>query len=294
MKKWLAVLMAACVAMAATWVQAANEAADDNTVTHEQLADLMTKALGLVKDLPSPATSQQKFAILMQNGIAPEGGWEMGKIASLGDLVRVLVQGMGLEDEVENPEDYGSWLQVLEENGISLGDLQSDSRQTVMDEQAIPTVVSQNYEVMSTDPLVANAQAARGYTEYTTSQEVGTRMHEPVKIQSLPVQTLQKVISQPEKSSERKPEPPTPTAPTTQKANSQTATASNTQTSGQPSGTGTDNQNNPASGQDGNPSGGSEGEQPTGPNGEQPANPGEQQPTGPNGEQPPDAPPANN
>ena len=171
MKKWLAILMAACVAMAATWVQAADEAADDNTVTHEQLADLMTKALGLVKDLPNSATAQQKFAILMQNGIAPEGGWEMGKLASLGDLVRVLVQAMGLEDEVENPEDYGSWLQVLEANGVSLSDLQSGSRQTVMDEEALPTVVAQDYEVSSTDPLVAAPPTGRGYTQYSTPME---------------------------------------------------------------------------------------------------------------------------
>ncbi len=205
MKKWLAVLMAACVAMAATWVQAAVDESD-NTVTHEQLADMMTKALGLVKDLPAPATTQQKFAILMQNGIAPEGGWTMGQVASLGDLVRVLVLAMGMEDEVENPEDYNSWLQVLEMNGVSLAELQSGSRQTVMDEEAIPTVVSQDYEVTSTDPLVGVAPAARGYTQYTTSMEAGTRMHEPVLIQ-----TVQKALSQPETTHhERRPPKPTP------------------------------------------------------------------------------------
>lgn len=206
MKKWLAVLMAACVAMAATWVQAADDAAADNTVTHEQLADMMTKALGLVKDLPSPATAQQKFAILMQNGIAPANGWEMGQVASLGDLVRVLVQAMGLEGEVENPEDHNSWLKVLEENGISLGELQSGSRQTVMDEEALSTVVAQNYEATSTDPLVANAQAARGYTQYATEVGAETRMHEPVLIQ-----TVQQALSQPEATHpERHPKKPTP------------------------------------------------------------------------------------
>ena len=206
MKKWLAILMAACVAMAATWVQAADEAADDNTVTHEQLADLMTKALGLVKDLPNAATAQQKFGILMQNGIAPEGGWEMGKIASLGDLVRVLVQAMGLEDEVENPADYSSWLQVLEANGVSLAELQSGSRQTVMDAEAIPIVVAQNYEVTSTDPLVANAATARGYTQYASPMEATTRMYEPV-----PIQIVQRVLSQPESTHhERHPRKPTP------------------------------------------------------------------------------------
>ncbi|MBP5787020.1 MAG: hypothetical protein J6Y19_04305 [Kiritimatiellae bacterium] len=211
MKKWLAVLMAACVAMAATWVQAADEAAGDNTVTHEQLADLMTKALGLVKDLPGSATAQQKFAILMQNGIAPNGGWEMDKVASLGDLVQVLVQGMGLEGEVENPEDYNSWLQVLEANGVSLSELQSASRQTVMDAEAIPLVVAQNYEVMSTDPLVANAAAARGYTQYATAMEATTRMYEPV-----PIQVVQQVLSQPETTHhERHPHKPTPSTPST-------------------------------------------------------------------------------
>lgn len=209
MKKWLAVLMAACVAMAATWVQAADEAEGDNTVTHEQLADLMTKALGLVKDLPNAATAQQKFAILMQNGIAPEGGWEMGKLASLGDLVRVLVQGMGLEDEVENTADYNSWLQVLEANGVSLGELQSGSRQTVMDTEAIPLVVAQDYEVASTDPLVANAASARGYTQYATSMEAGTHMSAPVRIQ-----TVLQVLSQPEAATpERHTGTPTPKKP---------------------------------------------------------------------------------
>jgi hypothetical protein len=208
MKKWLAVLMAACVAMAATWVQAADNAAD-NTVTHEELADMMTKALGLVKDLPNPSTAQQKFAILMQNGIAPENGWELGQVASLGDLVRVLVQAMGLEDDVENPEDYNSWLRVLEENGISLGDLQAGSRQTVMDEEAIPTVVAQDYEVLSTDPLVANPQGARGYTQYATSMEAtGSRS---AMLAPVTVRTVQQALSQGEtRHPERRPSKPTP------------------------------------------------------------------------------------
>ena len=95
---------------------------------------------------------------------------------------------------------------MLEVNGISLGELQSGSRQMVMDEEAIPTVVAQDYEVTSTDPLVGVAQAARGYTQYTTAMEAGTRMHEPVLIQ-----TVQKVLSQPEATHhERHPAKPTP------------------------------------------------------------------------------------
>lgn len=213
MKKWLAILMAACVAMAATWVQAADKGAGDDTVTHEQLADLMTKALGLVKDLPNAATAQQKFAILMQNGIAPEGGWEMGKLASLGDLVRVLVQGMGLEDEVDNPADYGSWLQVLEANGVSLAELQSGSRQTVMDAETIPLVVAQNYEAVSTDPLVADPATARGYTQFATPLEGVTRGYAPIPIQVIPVriQTVQEALSRPESTNgDRRPPKPTP------------------------------------------------------------------------------------
>lgn len=207
MKKWLAMLMAACVAATVAWGQGAGE--QEGGATLEQLADLMTKALGLTKALPSPATDQQKFAVLMQNGIAPAGGWKTGEPASLGDVVRVLALAMGLEDEVENPEDYQSWANVLEAHGISMADLMEGSRESVMDLEAVPTIVAQDYSVLSTDPLTSDPGALKdGFEQYSVGMEMQTRMHPGVPV---PVPVIKQALAKKELGhKDHNPPKPTP------------------------------------------------------------------------------------
>lgn len=215
MKKWLAMLMAACVAATVAWGQGESASGSQEGATLEQLADMMTKALGLTKALPTGATAQQKFAVLMQNGIAPAGGWKLGEPASLGDVVQVLVQAMGLEDEVENPEDYASWASVLEAHGISMSDLMAGTRESVMDLEALPTVVAQDYGVLSTDPLTSDPESMKGFEQYSVDMEMKTRFQPG---EAVPVPVIKQALAKRELGhKDHNPPKPTPTTPSTKK-----------------------------------------------------------------------------
>ena len=68
MKKLIAICLA--MGLAATAAFAAQEKSNE-PVTHAQVAEVLVKALGLVSSLPGAASDQQRFAVLMQNGICP-------------------------------------------------------------------------------------------------------------------------------------------------------------------------------------------------------------------------------
>lgn len=165
MKKLLAILMAAVLTAGAAWAQDGG----GEPVTQAQLADVLVKALGMVSSLPGAASDQQKFEILMQNGIAPDGGWDAQAPVTKKDLVKVLVQALDAEDEVENPEDPASWQAVLEEHGIDMASL--NSAETVLDMEALPTVVATDYGVESVDPLLTDDSPARISESYATRVE---------------------------------------------------------------------------------------------------------------------------
>ena len=191
MKKFLLVMMA-CI-MAVTVAFAAGGKSSREKVTQATLAQELVKALGLVRVLPAGATDQQIFAVLMQNGIAPKDGWKTDAFVTKADLARVLVQALGAQDEVENPDDAGAWVQVLEAHGISLSSGDGIG-QTVMDMEAIPVVVSHDYTLASVDPLVNEALASGAYDQYT-----------------VPIETIVRVLSELEiDNGEVHPKPPTP------------------------------------------------------------------------------------
>lgn len=162
MKKLLAICLAACMAATVSFAQEKS----GEPVTQAQLAEVLVRALGLVSDLPNPASDQQRFAALMQNGISPADGWTAGATLTKKDLAQVLVQALGAEDEVENPEDPASWQAVLQAYGIDLDKLGDPD--TVMGMEALPNAVAQNYGAESVDPLVSDQSPAHALQVYNT------------------------------------------------------------------------------------------------------------------------------
>ncbi|MDD4736358.1 MAG: hypothetical protein PHP44_09660 [Kiritimatiellae bacterium] len=84
------------------------------------LAQLLVMQTGLYRYLPANPTDLQCFEILNQNGIFPKDGWEPGKVVTRGDLARVIVLALELEDQVQNPDDPRSWMEVLASIGIQI------------------------------------------------------------------------------------------------------------------------------------------------------------------------------
>ena len=179
MKKILAFLlvglmMAATVATAQDKEKSAPKKTQaSGPVTHAQLADLMVKALGLVRFLPVPPTSQQMFDVLMQNGISPEKGWLLDAVVTKADLSRVLIQAMKKQDAVENPNDPQSWINVLKEMGITLDRLS----ETIQSVERLPEPMGQDMTMQSTDPLVFNPPfAPHSSVQYTVDLNLVTRV----------------------------------------------------------------------------------------------------------------------
>lgn len=165
MKKMLAICLAACLAATASFAQGNS----NEPVTQAQLAEVLVRALGLVSSLPNPASDQQRFAALMQNGISPADGWTAGATVTKKDLAMVLVQALGAEDEVENPEDPASWLSVLQEYGIDLDSL--GDPETVMGVEALPNAVTVDYGATSVDPMYSDQSPTHVTETYNTTQE---------------------------------------------------------------------------------------------------------------------------
>lgn len=154
MKKLLMIVLAGLMTASVALAQGTPE--KGQALTYSQLANLLVKALGLVEYLPAGATTQQQFDILMQNGIAPAGGWTMDAEAAVtkGDLARVLIEALEREDEVENPDDPQSWVDALAAMGISLN-AASEALDSV---EVLPNVVAQDIGFYTTDPIWADTR----------------------------------------------------------------------------------------------------------------------------------------
>lgn len=142
-------------------------------VTQAVFAELMVRALGLVRFLPAGATSQQMFDVLMQNGIVPEDGWKLDAVLTKADFARVLVQAMRLEEMVDNPEDPQSWINALREQGVEIGRL----GETIQVVEALPEAMGQIISAQSTDPLIQDINFVPGATiQYSVPLEVVSRI----------------------------------------------------------------------------------------------------------------------
>lgn len=178
MKKILVMLVVG-LTMASTDVlaQGRKAAKDDpaqasQPVTHPQLAELMVRALGLVRFLPNAPTPQQMFDLLMQNGIVPQDGWKLDAVLTKADLARVIVQSLRMDDMVENPNDPQAWINTLKELGISIDRLS----ETIQSVEALPEGMGQDVALQSTDPLVQGMRFAPGSQQYTVPLELTVRV----------------------------------------------------------------------------------------------------------------------
>ena len=153
--------------------KAASKAQPSGPVTHVQLAELLVKALGLVRYLPVAPSAQQTFDLLMQNGFSPQGGWLLDAVVTKADLARVLVQALNMQDQVENPSDPQSWIDALKAAGISLDRLSEAIRSV----EALPDGMGQDARLQSTDPLVYNVTFTPGGTvQYSVDLALVTRI----------------------------------------------------------------------------------------------------------------------
>ena len=153
--------------------KAVSKAQPTGPVTHVQLAELLVKALGLVRYLPVAPSAQQMFDLLMQNGISPQGGWLLDAVVTKADLARVLVQALNIQDQVENPSDPQSWIDTLKAVGISLDRLSEAIRSV----ETLPDGMSQDVRLQSTDPLVYNVTFTPGGTvQYSVDLALVTRI----------------------------------------------------------------------------------------------------------------------
>ena len=153
--------------------KAVAKAQPSGPVTHVQLAELLIKALGLVRYLPVAPSAQQTFDLLMQNGISPQAGWLLDAVVTKADLARVLVQALNLQDQVENPNDPQSWIDTLKAAGISLDRLSEAIRSV----EALPDGMGQDVRLQSTDPLVYDKNFTPGDREqYSVPLAMATRI----------------------------------------------------------------------------------------------------------------------
>ncbi len=169
----IGLMMTATVAMAEGKEKAAPKKTQaSGPVTHPQLAELLVKALGLMRFLPAAPTSQQLFDLLMQNGISPENGWLLDAVVTKADLARVLILAMKAEDKVENPNDPQSWIDTLKSLGISLDRLS----ETIQSVETLPEPMGQDLALQSTDPLIHNQNfTPSGTIQYTVDLNMATR-----------------------------------------------------------------------------------------------------------------------
>lgn len=164
-------VMATTVAMA-QGKRSAAEAEAPRAVTHPEMAELLVKALGLVRLLPNAPTPQQMFDLLMQNGIAPQGGWKLDAQVTKADLAQVVVKALRMDDRVENPNDPQAWLNVMKELGISMERLS----QTVQSVEALPDAMGQDRALQSTDPLVYGMGFVPSTVQYSVDLSLATRV----------------------------------------------------------------------------------------------------------------------
>lgn len=118
-------------------------------VTDGELAQWLVRVLGLSRFLPAAPTDLECFQILMQNNISPSDGWQKDRVVTMGELARVIVQGLGRQAEVENPENDASWINFLKEIGIDFGTI----GEAVANLEPLPQPVGPEAIVTSTDPL---------------------------------------------------------------------------------------------------------------------------------------------
>ncbi len=176
--------------------------AQDDSVKHGELAQLMVRVLGLQRHLPPNPTNADCFAILLVNRIVPQDGWKHGEVVTAGDLARVVVQAMGEAENIENPDDPASWVNYLNEQGIEVVDLHETTTQV----SPLAEAVTPTYEPVNVDPFSRRRVVAQP-DERQLAGDFGIMSTE------VPFGTLVRVLRVVEPPAVRRPQPVTPNEP---------------------------------------------------------------------------------
>jgi len=127
----------------------AEEASKDELMTEGQLAEMLVNILGLASTLPPNPQPVNQIEILLQNGIAPKDGWNSTNLVTIGNLARIMVQSLGDESKIEEPENDKSWVDYLKSIGVEFGTIEEAVAQI---DPLVDPVALKAVEV-STDPL---------------------------------------------------------------------------------------------------------------------------------------------
>lgn len=117
--------------------------------TEAQYGKWLVQVLGLSRFVPASPSAQECFAVLMQNGISPKGGWNATSVVSRATLARTVVQAMGQESEIKNPADDQEWIKFLEKIGVQIPTLGA----AVDSLEPLDSPLGNEALVATTDPL---------------------------------------------------------------------------------------------------------------------------------------------
>lgn len=117
MKSGLGMMLAAL----SLWIGANAFAQDtkknDASLTHGEAAVLLVQRLHLVASGTAPISQTDAMALLLENNMAPFGGWKADAEFKVRDLAKVLVEALGGADDISdnaredvNTKEYQQWL----------------------------------------------------------------------------------------------------------------------------------------------------------------------------------------
>lgn len=97
------------------------------SLTQGQAAVVMARQLGLFNGSAAP-TQAQAIQLLSARDIAPAGGWDSEELLNAGDLARMLVYALGLEEELGEEQlasaDNDAFIDLLiEEYGVDVNEI---------------------------------------------------------------------------------------------------------------------------------------------------------------------------
>ncbi|EDY86926.1 hypothetical protein GP5015_155 [gamma proteobacterium HTCC5015] len=105
-----------------------NSPSENAGLTQGQTAVIIASRLGLTVE--ASLTEATAMQLLAQRGISPKGGWDASAPADSGDIARILVQALGMEDGLSASEresaDSQAYVDLLIENfGLDVTTLNS-------------------------------------------------------------------------------------------------------------------------------------------------------------------------
>ena len=109
--------------------ESAEPAAENEAgLTQGQAAVLIARRLGLFKSSSAAPTQASAIQVLSARGVSPKGGWDAVAVLTPGQLARLLVQALGLEQELSEAQIAGDDAQpyidlLIEKFGVDVSQI---------------------------------------------------------------------------------------------------------------------------------------------------------------------------